>query len=88
MSRVFLPKNKCYTSGGRRIAKYHFYGFKVPHEFCVCEDCEEVTSMINELCEVDSKYRREWMKLTARFARVPQRALLHVKYRRKHGNRF
>lgn len=88
-TQVFLPKNNCYTSGGRGAARYHFTGFQ--GDKCndeACHECKELQELFTELCEVDSKYRQEWMKLRGRSLRVPQRRLLHAEYRRKRGSRF
>jgi len=70
--------------GGRHSAIYHFYGYI--NELCkdpTCPDCPEVQDMIQELIEIDDGFRREWQKLAARYARVPQRLRQRAEYRRK-----
>lgn len=87
--QAYLPKNNCYTMGGRTAAIYHFYGYV--NELCKdsnCPDCPEVLDMINELIEVDDGFRREWQKRSARYARAPQRQQQRAEYRRKRGNCF
>lgn len=84
-----LPRNQVYTFGGERGARYNFGGYinnlcKDPN----CPDCPEVHAIIEELIEVDVGFRREWQKLSARYARVPQRQYQHAEYRRKRGKTF
>jgi len=89
-TQVFLPKSNCYTLGGKGTARYQFTGFNFDKcdSFETCEECKELMEFFKELCEVDRKYRRVWMKLRARSLRVPQRKYRHVEYRRKRGTRF
>lgn len=75
--------------GGRASAKYDFSGMtNEMHKENTCAECDELYDLFKELCEVDSKYRQEWMKLTAKARGSHSGALRHAQYRRKRGNRF